>query len=170
MVLHDDGTAVRVIVGDPEGVLGMPEDDKNDKPQTFTQEQVNSLLAEQKRKHGEKFADYDDLKAKADQFDKLEEQSKTELQKAIERAEAAEKRAAQFEAKEQVATWAADIVKGSSIPASVLRGSTREELEAHFNDLKALAPTPKRTPVPSGKPDDKPGSRAAEALRSMRQG
>lgn len=146
----------------------MPEEEK---PQTFTQEQVNTMLAEQKRKHGEKYADYDDLKAKAGKFDELEEQSKTDLQKMTERAEAAEKRIAAFEAKEQVASWAADIVKGSNIPASVLRGSTREELEAHFNELKDLAPQQqKRTPVPAGKPDDKPGSRAAEALRSMRQG
>lgn len=144
-------------------------EDNNEKPdeRTFTQEQVNAMLADQKRKLGEKFGDYDDLKAAASKLAEIEESSKTELQKALDRATAAEERIAAYEAKEQTAKWAAEIVKGSSIPASVLRGSTREELEAHFNELKALAPTPKRTPVPAGKSGGE-GSRAAEALRLMR--
>lgn len=151
----------------------MPEDNNNEHEKseikTFTQEQVNAMLADQKRKLGEKFGDYEDVKAKASRLDELEERSKTELQKALDRATAAESRVASFEAREQSAQWAAEIVKGSTIPAHVLRGSTREELEAHFNDLKALAPKPIRTPVPTGKNDGQPGSRAAEALRQLRQ-
>lgn len=148
----------------------MAEEENNDKPEskTFTQEQVNGLLADQKRKIGEKFGDYDDLKERASKLSEIEESSKTELQKALDRATAAETRIASFEAKEQTAKWAAEIVKGSGIPASVLRGSTREELEAHFTELKDLAPKPKRTPVPPGKSGEQ-GSRAAEALRLLRQ-
>lgn len=149
----------------------MSDEDNNDKPadKTFTQEQVNAMLAAEKRKLSEKFGDYDDLKSKASKLAEVEEASKTELQKALDRAAAAESRAAKFEAKEQAAKWAAEIVKGSTIPASVLRGSTREELEAHFSELKDLAPKPQRTPVPAGKPDGS-GSRAVEALRALRQG
>src|SRR5688572_13274208 len=83
---------------------------------TFTQDQVNAFLAEEKRKVTERFADYDDLKTKASEYDKVTEASKTELQKERERAEAAERKAAAYEAKEQVAAWASEIVKGSSIP------------------------------------------------------
>ena len=143
-----------------------------DQPKTFTQEQVNALIASEKRKLGEKFADYDDLKTKATQFDQLEQDSKSELQKALDRAVEAEKKATALEAKEQVAAWAKEITKDSQVPASALRGSTREELEAHFKDLEALIPKPqqqKRTPVPAGKPNgSEGGSAAVSALRQFR--
>lgn len=137
---------------------------------TFTQEQVNAMLADQKRKVSEKFQDYDDIKAKASKLDEIEQASKTELEKEREARSTAETELAQYRQKEQVSTWAAEIVKGSAIPAHVLRGSTREELESHFNDLKDLAPKQQRTPIPPGKKDGDKGSRAAEALRSLRQG
>lgn len=142
---------------------------KPDESKTFTQEQVNALLASEKRKYGEKYADYDDLKAKASQFDALEESAKSELQKALDRAADAEKKAAAFEQREQIGKWAAEIAKDSQIPASALRGNTREELEAHFKELEALIPKQqqKRTPVPAGKPTGDSSSRAVAALRSL---
>lgn len=151
----------------------MPEDNENNgeqKPETrtFTQEQVNALLAEQKRTVAAKFGDYDDLKAKASKLDEIEKASQTELEQALDRAAKAEAAVAGYQAKEQAAQWAAEIVKGSEIPASVLRGSTREEMQAHFDQLKELAPKPKRTPVPPGKSGTETGSRAAAALRELR--
>jgi len=91
----------------------------------------------------------DELKAlrdKAKKFDELEEQSKTDLEKAVARAEAAEKAIAERDAKEQAKTLAEEIAKtksdglASPIPASALRGTTREELEAHADELAALLP------------------------------
>lgn len=150
----------------------MPEEENPNSAEaakTFTQDQVNALLADQKRKIGERFADYDDVKAKAAKLNEIEQASKSELEREREARTAAEARAAKYEAKEQASAWAAEIVKGSTIPAHVLRGSTREELEAHFNELKELAPKPQRTPVPPGKPaGGDTGSRAVAALRELR--
>lgn len=53
---------------------------------SFTQEQVNAMLAEQKRKGSEKFADYGDLKAKAARLDEIEAANATELDKAVKTA------------------------------------------------------------------------------------
>lgn len=148
----------------------MPDEPVEPEGKTFTQEQVNALLAEQKRKSAEKFADYDDLKQKASKLAEVENASKSELQRALDEAAALKAENAKFLAEKQVAQWAAEIVKDSTIPASVLRGSTREELEAHFQELQKLttqdtAPKP-RFPVPVGTPDNgKTGSRAAAALR-----
>lgn len=50
------------------------------------QEQVNSLLAEQKRALREQFKDYDDLKAKAQRLAEIEQANATELEKAIAKA------------------------------------------------------------------------------------
>lgn len=144
------------------------EEEQKPEVKTFTQEQVNALLAAEKRKASEKFSDYDDIKAKASKLDQIEQESKTELQKALERTTQLESELSSFKQKEQAAAWASEIVKGSDIPASVLRGSTREELEQHFEQLKELTPKQKRTPVPSGKPaGDGGGSRAVAALKQL---
>ncbi|MCR5848184.1 MAG: phage capsid protein, partial [Lachnospiraceae bacterium] len=58
---------------------------------TFTQEEVNSIVAERLGRDRQKYADYDSLKQKAEEFDRLQEANKTELQKATERAEILEK-------------------------------------------------------------------------------
>lgn len=114
----------------------------------------------------------------------LEEASKTELQKALERAEAAEKKVAGFETRDQVAAWAKDIVKDSPVPADALRGTTQEELQAHFEQLKALIPTSEQQPTQKGavgpyvptegttpaNPALTPGQQFATFLQSQMQG
>lgn len=117
-------------------------------------------------------ADYDELKTAKAELEQIKESQKTEDQKRAERIEQLERELNGFKQREQVTTWAAEIVKDSAIPASALRGSTREELEEHFEQLKALvpAPTPKATPPGKSPQDrDKP-SNAVAALRQLRKG
>jgi hypothetical protein len=74
-------------------------------------------------------------------LDELEEASKTELQKATERAETAEKRVAELEKREQVRIWTAEVAAEfelSAESAAALRGDTREELEAHAAQLQVI--------------------------------
>ena len=139
-----------------------------------SQDDLNRIITKRIERERARFADYDEVKQKATEFDKFAEANKTELQKVLERAEAAEKKAAAFEAKEQRTKWAEEIVKDSGVPAAALRGSTKEELQEHFNVLKALVtkPSPTRTATPPGKPSPGDGEkgRAAAALREMRRG
>ena len=51
---------------------------------TFSQSEVNRIVEDRLRREQAKYADYDDLKAKADKFDAQEEANKSELQKANE--------------------------------------------------------------------------------------
>lgn len=84
------------------------------------------------------------LKEKARRLDELEEASKSELEKAQARAEAAEKALAEASVTALRATVAAD--KG--VPASLLSGSTQEELEAAADALLAFkGVTPKAPPA-----------------------
>lgn len=53
-------------------------------PKTFTQDEVNSLLAREKREQQAKYSDYEEFKAKAAKYDELEEAKKSELEKAQE--------------------------------------------------------------------------------------
>lgn len=136
-----------------------------------SQDDLNKVIGQRIAKVEAKYADYNDLRAKADEFDRAREAAKSDLEKAVERAEAAEARAAAYEAKEQRKSWAAEIVKESSVPAEALRGSTREEMQEHFDVLKQLVskPAQKRVATPAGKPTSGAGeSRAVQALRELR--
>ncbi len=83
---------------------------------------------------------------KAKRLDDLEEAQKSELEKLTARAEAAEAKIAEREKADAARALAEEIAKekseGRSVPlaASILRGSTREELEAHADSILALLP------------------------------
>lgn len=81
----------------------------------------------------------------------LEEASKSDLQKAIDRAETAERRIAEVE----LSAAKTEIAAASGLPVEALRGSSREELEAHAETLKPLLTASARGPVvanPGGTP------------------
>lgn len=109
-----------------------------------TQEDLNRIIAERVARERTKYADYEDLKGKAAKYAELEESQKSELQKQSERAAAAEKRLAELEQQQQLAGWRADVAKAKGVPAEVLRGSSKEELEAHADELKPLLEAQKR--------------------------
>jgi len=138
----------------------MPEDDNKPKPTegATLEEQLAAALADAEkwkglsRKNEERATSNAD---KAKKFDEHEEANRTELEKLQARAEAAEKVNAEREAKEAAAKLR-DEVAGEKkfadrkISASALRGSTREELEAHADELLALVPAPPAAPSADG--------------------
>lgn len=148
--------------------------DQNEFQPITSQADLDKRIGERLERERTKFADYDTLKAKAEKFDAAVEADKTELEKAVGRAENAEAEVARYKALEQRSAWAAEIVQGSDVPVSLLRGETREELEQHFTALAAFRtpPTTNRIPAPPGKSDrgDSEKGRAAAALRAMRAG
>jgi hypothetical protein len=70
----------------------------------------------------------------AQRLKEIEDADKSEAEKATARAEAAEKRAADAEAK----ALRADVATEKKVPASLLTGSTREELEKSADELVAF--------------------------------
>lgn len=112
-----------------------------------SQDDLNRLIGERISKVKSQYADYEDLKAKAAKFDEADQANKSELQKAIERAEAAEKRAGTLELDSLRASVA--LTKGlTASQAKRLVGSTKEELEKDADELLAdlggAKPDPKR--------------------------
>ena len=84
--------------------------------QTFTQEQVNRMMAQTRREERGKFGDYNDLKARAAKADELEQAQLSDAQKLEARAIEAERKAS--EAQEQIAS--AMIASEVKIRASAL--------------------------------------------------
>ncbi len=115
-----------------------------------------------------KTADYKDLKEKADKFDKAQEASKTEIEKATERATKAEAEVAK--ARLEADRNAVALAKGLT-PAQAKRlvGTTREELEADADELVAdLKPgTIKAPPKPPGGSGASNGAKDADPDREL---
>lgn len=57
-----------------------------DLPKTFTQGELDSIVKERLARAQAKVGDYDDLKKRAEAYDRLEEEQKSELQKAVDKA------------------------------------------------------------------------------------
>jgi alanyl-tRNA synthetase len=115
-------------------------EDSKKQETTFTppasQEELDQIIEGRLHRERKKYEGFDELKAKAAEYDKQVEASKTELQKLQERAEKAEARAAAFEQAEQVKAWKQEVSKETGIPADALEGTTKEDIAAHAERLK----------------------------------
>jgi len=143
-----------------------------------SQEDLNRLIGERIGKVKSQYADYDDLKAKAAKFDEADQANKSDLQKAIERAEKAE--GALTPTQTQVARLEVALAKGlTATQAKRLVGSTKEELEkdadelladlgAKKPDLKKLDPKKLQSGSSSSGEQLTGKERAAAALRQLR--
>lgn len=123
-------------MSDGEPDKGIPPE-VTETPKTFTQDQVNDLIAREKGKFQTKYSDYDNLKAAAAELEQIKEANASELEKAQGKATKAEERAQQAEAK----LLRFEVAKDKEVPAEAidfLTGSTKEELEASADKLLEL--------------------------------
>lgn len=130
-----------------------------------TQADLDKIIGARLDRERKKYAGFEDLKAKAEKYDAIEEGQKTELQKLQERIERAEKENAVFKQREQVNTWAAEVSKETGVPANLLRGSTKDELESHAALLKEFTGEQSTAPIVQSdgkKPKSKAGVTTAE--------
>lgn len=128
-------------------------------PQSFSQADVDRIVAERLTRERGKFADYDQLKTKASEFDKLADAQKTAEQKAAEALTAAEAKAQAAERRALLLEVAAE--KGiTAAQAKRLVGSTREELLADADEFLQSLPGAQPQPGSSRRPVEslKPGA------------
>jgi hypothetical protein len=93
---------------------------------TFTQSELNAIISDRLKRESEKYANYETLKEKASRFDEIEEASKTELQKANERAAKLETELSQLRKNEEIRTIREKVATEHGIPASLLSGDSEE--------------------------------------------
>lgn len=96
-------------------------------PKTFTQDELNAIIGERIGREREKYADYDALKEKASKFDEMEEASKTELQRATEKAAALETELLSIKKSNAVREVREKVANDTGVPARLLNGETEEE-------------------------------------------
>ena len=117
-----------------------------------SEEQLEKRIGARLARERAKYADYTDLKTKAAEFDKLQEASKSEVQKVSERMAQLEK---ELES-ERFNTVRTAVASAKGVPAHRISGSTVEELESSADDYLAevtelaKAQKPKATSYKSG--------------------
>lgn len=111
-----------------------------------TQDDLNRIINERLQRERAKFADYDDLKSKAAEYDKVVEANKTEAEKQAERTAELEAKVAEYETREQIAAWKSEVSAETGVPANVLAGNTKEDIAAHAETLKPLIESAQKEP------------------------
>lgn len=146
-----------------------------------TQEELDRIvqkrLDRERRKHEEELSELDELRAKASRLAELEEAGQTELEKAIARAEKAERaaaEAAELVAKKDREVLISRVAAEKKVPAKYLSGDTEEELIAAADeflaDIQSITPDRKPGHVPStGTGDPKPEVSSLDTGRARAQ-
>ena len=106
---------------------------------TFTQDELNQMIGDRLARERAKYADYESLKEKAAKFDQIEEESKTELQKATERADKLQAELDKLQKAEQVRTIREEVAKEIGVPAGLLTAETKEDCEAQAKAILSFA-------------------------------
>ncbi|WP_419704980.1 hypothetical protein [Promicromonospora sp. NFX87] len=119
-----------------------------------SQADLDRIVAERLSRERAKFADYDDLKTKAEKLAEIEASQLSEAEKTAARIAALEAENQGFKTKEQVSGWKKQVSEETGVPAAALKGSSLEELQAHAEALKPLiaAAAPPEPPAPPAGP------------------
>jgi hypothetical protein len=113
---------------------------------TFTQAELDQIIGERLKREREKYVDYDSLKEKAAKLDEIEEASKSELQKATEKAERLETELSQLKRAEEIRGVREAVATQYGIPTNLLSGETEETCT---EQAKALLEFKSSTPYPN---------------------
>lgn len=167
--------------GDPDPVTGnVPADPaappqeapvagEPDAPPAFTpitsQEDLDRILGRRLGQERAKYSGFDDLKAKADKYDDLENSKKSTEQRLTDELGTLRKENEEL----RLDRLRSDVARDKGLPAKYagrLKGTTREELEADADDIAedfpkpepkvALSQKPKENLRGGGKPDEEP--------------
>ena len=103
---------------------------------TFTQDEMNKIVSERVKKERAKYEGFDEIKNKAAKFDELQEASKSELQKAEDKASKLEKELNDMKAAETIRKAKANVSEETGIPVELLSGETEEACKEQAEAIK----------------------------------
>lgn len=106
---------------------------------TFTQAQVDAIVAERLNREREKFADYDTLKEKAGKFDAAEEAAKSELQKATDKAAELQKQLDDLKKQNTLRTLREKVAGEMKVPANLITAETEDAMKAQAQAILEYA-------------------------------
>lgn len=98
-----------------------------DKPKTFTQDELDRIIADRLKRQKEQFSDYADLKAKAAKWQEQEDAKKSELEKLQAQIADLQNRASEADTKRK-----ATLVRSSVMAEAAKQGVPADRLEAAY--------------------------------------
>ena len=93
----------------------------------FTQAELDKIISDRLKRERDKYSDYEALKEKAIKLDEIEEASKTELQRATERAEKLEAELSQMKRAKEIRQIRDRVATETGVPAALMSGATEAE-------------------------------------------
>ena len=93
---------------------------------TFTQEELDKIIADRLQRERAKYTDYETLKEKASKFDEVEEASKSDLEKATERVNQLQAELDKMKSANEIRTIRTKVAEEMKVPATLLSGETEE--------------------------------------------
>lgn len=134
----------------------------NNTEKTLTQAEVDRVVQERIAREREKFADYEDLKARAEKLAEIEASQKSETEREREHREQLERDLAEARKaleSERTNSLRAQVAAEKNVPLANLTGTTREELEASADALLAWRGTQEPAPWTPNKAPDQSGAK-----------
>jgi septal ring factor EnvC (AmiA/AmiB activator) len=111
----------------------------DEEQQTFTQADVNRIVNDRLKREREKYADYAEAKEKAAKYDAAEEESKSAIQKATEKADRLQAELDAIKKADEVRSIRAKVAKETGVPEGLLTGETEEACTEQAEAIKAYA-------------------------------
>ena len=108
-------------------------------PKTFTQAEVDGIVAERLKRERSKYEGFDELKAKAAKFDEMEEANKSELQKATEKATALQAELDKMKAEKTISDVRTKVATEKGVPVELLTATTEEDCAAQAQAILDFA-------------------------------
>lgn len=132
---------------------------------TFTQAEMDAIIGERLARERSKYADYDEMKAKAAKYDEVEEANKSELQKAVEERDALKARIDKLEADRAHADAVAKAAAEHGVDAALLARMSGDVEENAIYLKQSMANAPKFGQVPDGGEVTPPASQETNAQK-----
>lgn len=116
-----------------------PTVDNGGQEKTFTQAELDKIVQERVGRERAKYDGFEDLKAKAEKYDALEEANKSELQKAQERTAELEAQIKKMTHEKEVQAVRTKVATEKGIPAELLTGETEEACISQADKILTFA-------------------------------
>ena len=120
---------------------------------TFTQAEMDAIIGDRLKRERAKYADYEELKGKAQQYDAAQEAAKSDLEKAVEERDALKARLDKLEADKAHADAVAKAASEHGVDAALLARMTGDVDENALFLKQQMGSLPKHGAIPdNGEP------------------
>lgn len=140
--------------------------DEQQETRMFTQAELNTIVSDRVARERAKYADYDELKAKAAQFDQIGQAHQNDLKAANNRADSLQQQLDEIHRAAELHRIREKVSADTGVPANLLTFDTEEECSKQAAEIRRFSepryPTVKDGGDPVHRPDD--GSEFASAF------